>query len=185
MAMSDWKCEPDRALHVFDCVHELDLGHVNPEGVCDPEPLHEFDDDEGAAAIEHQTSELVAHAVCREGDLSQLEGSDSQCTALRDQRALRDGDATRCVEGGVRVKEEGEAPVISGPKYFVPDVVYAPSDVDPQEVLCIPDGSEPSQECLEPVQSQAHVFSTSSCELECRWRERQKGQVACLERVGL
>ena len=36
---------------------------------------------------------------------------------------------------------------LTGPKYFVPDVIYAPSDVDPHEVLNVPD-SCPSQERL-------------------------------------
>ena len=37
---------------------------------------------------------------------------------------------------------------LSGPKYFLPEIVYAPSDVDPDEVLNVPD-SCPSQECLD------------------------------------
>ena len=38
---------------------------------------------------------------------------------------------------------------ITGPKYFIPDIVYAPSDVDPADVLHIPEDSPPSQQNLE------------------------------------
>ena len=37
---------------------------------------------------------------------------------------------------------------LTGPKYFLPEIVYAPSDVDPDEVLNVPD-SCPSQERLD------------------------------------
>ena len=75
-------------------------------------------------------------------------------------------------DGDLRVKEEEEVvsstivfqdvhrvyPTVTGPKYFVPDVVYAPSEVDPDDVLNIPDGSEASHERLVPATSQ-HVLS--------------------------
>ena len=45
-------------------------------------------------------------------------------------------------------KHKSSGPQLTGPRYFLPEVVYAPSDVDPNEVLNVPD-SCPSQECLD------------------------------------
>ena len=51
-----------------------------------------------------------------------------------------------------------QGPTITGPRLFVPDVVYAPSDVDPAEVLHIPDNSQPSQQHL-AVEGQERVVA--------------------------
>ena len=45
-------------------------------------------------------------------------------------------------------KREGPGLQLTGPRYFLPEVVYAPSDVDPNDVLNVPD-SCPSQERLD------------------------------------
>ena len=63
------------------------------------------------------------------------------------------GDRTQFLEGDpadeCHVKEESNPGLITGPRYFVPEVVYAPSDVDPEDILYIPDDSCPNQERLE------------------------------------
>ena len=82
-----------------------------------------------------------------------------ECTDFpRDEASVKqeefDGDPqSNCSSqaGGARkgsLHKLGAGVQISGPRYFVPDIVYAPSDVDPAEILHIPDESCPSQECL-------------------------------------
>ena len=66
-------------------------------------------------------------------------------------RALRVTNTQGCNSCGVEgsaslIKHETQQMTITGPKYFVPDIVYAPSDVEPEEVLNIPEDSLPQQE---------------------------------------
>ena len=136
----------------------------DPEGMPDPEAFLSMQ----AHSRTQQSRQLPAGAD-KNGD---CKGQPATCTAFdRDDRDCRTPDSPSCAipqserfscsDGKNGPRSSIPFPprsCISGPRYFVPDVIYAPSDVDPAEVLNIPENSPPSQECLE-AETQPRVVS--------------------------
>ena len=99
-------------------------------------PFQEGDSGEVEAEVSSQR-----HEACTE--FQQVARSGNSMRGLRATGA-QDPDSRRVREIKPMIEREAPEVTLTGPKYSVPDIVYAPSDVDPEEVLHVPDDT-PSQ----------------------------------------